>query len=196
MFYMKSVLEAEKEKAKNKDYEIEPAAVFYFNIKNPIIDYKKEYEDMEKYDAAMLSEFSMSGFVNSKKEIFENIDSNINETSYGSKIFGLKKTAIDSDIIVENTKGAGTAFYFDKFINIVKDTADKFVGNILDGDIELNPYMMKNKKPCEYCSYKSICNFDEKCFDNDYRKLKVTNDEIIEKIRNYGKEDNNGNKVD
>lgn len=191
MFYMKSVIEAERENKKNADYDIEPAAVFYFNIKNPIIDYKKEYEDEEKYDAAMLAEFSMSGFVNSKKEIFENIDNNIYDSSYGSKIFGLKKSDIDTDLKVENTKGAGASYYFEKFIEIVKNTADGFVSEILDGDIKLNPYMMKNKKPCEYCKYKTVCNFDDRCFDNSYRKLDISNEEIINKIKEYGKEDNN-----
>ncbi len=40
---------------------------------------------------------------------------------------------------------------------------------ILDGNIDKNPYRQGNKNACEYCDYKSVCRFDSKLGKNTYR---------------------------
>ena len=50
-----------------------------------------------------------------------------------------------------------------------------------NGMIEKNPYKFGEKTPCEYCDYKSICNFDINLEDNNYKRIsKKTMDEILE----------------
>jgi ATP-dependent helicase/nuclease subunit B len=71
--------------------------------------------------------------------------------------------------------------------NYVKKTVKKIGTEISDGHIEISPYDLKNKKPCTYCSYKSVCQFDETFEENAYRKLKNEKDEvIIERISEEG----------
>lgn len=41
------------------------------------------------------------------------------------------------------------------------------------------------KTPCEYCSYKSICQFDKNKFGNEYNYIvNFSDDEVLEKITN------------
>ena len=58
---------------------------------------------------------------------------------------------------------------------------------ILSGEIGLKPYYLTNKKktPCEYCEYKSICQFDTKFKGNKYRIIMPENrDDILNKMEN------------
>ena len=54
---------------------------------------------------------------------------------------------------------------------------------IFSGKIDIKPYYMNKKTSCEYCEYKSICNFDPKFKDNNYRYIKnYSKDYIMEEI--------------
>ena len=59
--------------------------------------------------------------------------------------------------------------------------------SILTGNINIKPYCSIKKKstPCEYCSYKSICNFDSKMANNDYNYIPNREKaDILEEIKN------------
>ena len=65
------------------------------------------------------------------------------------------------------------------------DSKIKEFGNrILDGEIKVNPYEMGGKSSCTYCSYRSICGFDEKIDGYSKRELDISGDEAMEIIRN------------
>lgn len=60
--------------------------------------------------------------------------------------------------------------YLQKYTtNIIKQISNQ----ILSGDIGINPYYnTKNKRtPCEYCEYKSICNFNASDCGNGYNYI-------------------------
>ena len=71
---------------------------------------------------------------------------------------------------------------------ILQDYIDKTIKDIakeiLSGKIDLKPYNKSGKTPCEYCEYKSICNFNVRQKGNEYRYIdKKTKDDIIRKMR-------------
>ena len=67
------------------------------------------------------------------------------------------------------------------------DTLQKFVnkkfqhsGNaILAGDVTINPYKVKQKVPCTFCNFKSVCQFDETLKGNSYRHLPKLSKEVV-----------------
>lgn len=181
MFYMDSVLE--RERAKNSGVRVEPGAVFYFNIQEPLIDYSEAILDEEVYKKKLLSEFTMSGFVNSRQEVFENLDEDIKETAVNSVVFGMGQKNINCSISLSKTKGAGSSYNFERFIDFVKETADKFANEIIEGNISLKPYKMGKKTPCEYCVYKDVCSFDCRSFKNSYNIMLDDTKENTEKIK-------------
>ena len=66
----------------------------------------------------------------------------------------------------------------------------------LSGDMEKNPYKLKQRTACDYCSFKEICGFDEKQEGNSFRRLPTFSDEELwKKMREKG-EKKDGNEVD
>ena len=54
---------------------------------------------------------------------------------------------------------------------------------ILSGKIDIKPYHKENATPCDFCSYKAICQFDKNKFGNDYNYIQnLTKDEVWEKM--------------
>ena len=67
---------------------------------------------------------------------------------------------------------------------------------ILGGEMEKNPYKLKQRTACDYCSFKEICGFDEKQEGNSFRRLPTFSDEELwKKMREKG-EKKDGNEVD
>lgn len=58
---------------------------------------------------------------------------------------------------------------------------------ILSGKIDIKPYYKNKKTPCEYCVYKSICQFDKSKFCNEYNYVpEYKEDEVWDKIKEEG----------
>ena len=53
------------------------------------------------------------------------------------------------------------------------------------GEIDVNPYELGDKTPCEYCPYRSVCGFDEKIEGFSYRRLEKFDqaDEVLERMK-------------
>ena len=47
---------------------------------------------------------------------------------------------------------------------------------MLEGNIDISPSLFNKEKACEYCIYKSVCGFDPKFTENNYRKLGKSED--------------------
>ncbi len=61
---------------------------------------------------------------------------------------------------------------------------------ITNGKIDISPYKLKDKTPCAFCKYRSICQFDESMENNEYRQLSTESQSVIlDKIREEAKRD-------
>lgn len=165
MFYMDAVIK--NEKRLHKDLRIEPAAVFYFNIADPIIDYNKLSGDGD-YKREIFNHFEMTGFVNSRQEVMEGLDNNIKSNNLKSSVFGMRNSIIGTQMYLSKTKGAASSYNFEGFIDIVKNLAEDFANEIVEGSVKLKPYKIDKKTACDYCKFKTVCCFDCKYFDNSY----------------------------
>ena len=78
---------------------------------------------------------------------------------------------------------------FRRMIDRVERMMDEFTEEILEGRIEKNPYRKGMNTPCEYCSYRSVCNFDEREFGNQYKKtVKISKPEdVLKELEQEGK---------
>ena len=79
---------------------------------------------------------------------------------------------------------------FEKLIERVKTKVGEMTKEILDGRIDINPYKKGQYSPCSYCKFQRVCAFDNRQFDNNYRKIGSTSvRELQEKWNVAGKED-------
>lgn len=58
---------------------------------------------------------------------------------------------------------------FDAAINYAIKKLTDIVGDILEGEIDKNPMKSGNNSSCDYCEFKAICRFDDKCGRNSFR---------------------------
>jgi len=177
MYYMGAVIDHEKSIESNR--EVLPGGAFYFNIKSPYIE-RLEALNEEEIDSNILKEFKMSGLINSERIPALNMDEALNDEKKASDIIPIKS----KDIGLPITKNSMNSKNYNKLIEYVKEKTLKYCDEILEGNIELNPYKKGQLKPCDYCEYKSICNFNEKYSNNKFRKLKTYKPEDVYELLN------------
>ena len=57
---------------------------------------------------------------------------------------------------------------------------------ILQGDVAINPYQLDSKTPCQFCDYRSICQFDVANDKNSYRVIE--SDKQADVLKKMGEE--------
>lgn len=188
IYYMDTMVK--REKAIHPDKNVEPAGAFYFNIKDPVIDYEESLMDDDELASRLLQEFKMSGAINSREEVIVGLDTDIAVTGKGSDIVRAKFGDIGTDMRMESAAGIMSAGNFEKLIERVKDKVGQMTEEIKSGKIDINPYKKGQYAPCDYCKFKRVCAFDNKQFDNKYRKLNTSGiKELQEKWNVVRKED-------
>lgn len=188
IYYMDSALKRERAIYPGKN--VEPGGAFYFNIKDPMLDFEESLLDDDERASKLLAEYKMTGALNSKKQVVEAIDNNIAVSGKASDIVKAKYSDAEIDMKIETSSGIMSTENFENLIRRVKEKVSDMTAEILDGNIDINPYKKGQYAPCNYCKFKHICAFDNKQFANKYKKLGVSSvKEIQDKWNTAGKED-------
>lgn len=184
--YMNAILSSNKDRYK-------PAGLFYSDFTTNLVGFETYSKMLDMTDDSFYSEKlkknKLTGFVIKDMELLKNLDKTLEENRLTSEILPIKLKSKGQEI------GAGTlGLTTDEFeivnefvLNKTKDICEE----IYDGNIDIKPFRYKDKKPCDYCKYKSICRFDVK--HNKYNNIKnlVTKDkpnEVFEKMELKNKE--------
>ena len=160
--------------AVSKIEDVIPAGVLYFNLIDPIIKADKNISD-EEIELELKKQFKMQGLIVADINVVRMMDKNLDKGS--SNII---PAYIDKDNNLSNTRSNSVNKeqfkYLQRYTNkLIKEIANE----ILSGNIDIKPtYNRKKKKtPCEYCEYKSICNFDNT--KNEYNYVPDLEKEVI-----------------
>jgi len=145
-----------------------PAGVLYFSLLEPIIKLSKDASE-EEIETEIKKKFKMNGLVLADVNVVKMMDNNLIKGA--SDII---PAYIDKEQNVSLSKpGAVTKSDFENLQKQVNKTIKQIAKEMLSGNINIKPYYStKTKKtPCEYCKYKSICNFDESECKGQYRYI-------------------------
>ncbi len=166
LVYMDAALSVERRKYPDK--EIVPAGIFYYNVKDPMIQEKIE-TDMESVNEEILKSLKMNGLVQKDPEIAQKIDKSLVSipVSY-KKDGGIKK----GSSVADNQQ----FWILDQY---VKKKIKQIRKDILKGDAQISPYELGAKNACTYCPYISVCGFDRKIPGYVFRRLKSFSDEEL-----------------
>jgi ATP-dependent helicase/nuclease subunit B len=105
-----------------------------------------------------------------------------------SEFYNFRVSEKDGQYGNYNTSGALKPDDFKAVLQFCENKVIEISQDIFSGRIEVKPYRLSGKSPCETCDYKSVCRFDWQI--NDYNLLSaVSKPQVIEKIRNEPKED-------
>ncbi|MCL2377065.1 MAG: exodeoxyribonuclease V subunit gamma [Defluviitaleaceae bacterium] len=162
--------------------KILPAAAFYFNLLNPVIAYGQKFQDdPEALKAEVLRSFKMSGIVVDEADVIYAMDRDLTTDSQILPV-SLKKGSTKDALSFKKESAVISAEGFYALMGHVMGLAKKAGREILDGNIDVAPAKHRDKHPCKYCNYRSICKFDAAGRDG-YRHMRhLKNDEVIDKL--------------
>ncbi|CAM3437797.1 helicase-exonuclease AddAB subunit AddB [Marinicrinis lubricantis] len=153
--------------------QAQPAGVLYFHVHNPLLQ-KERPMDEDKAKDELFKRYKMKGLVLSDLDIIQKMDKQL-EKGY-------------SDILPVGLKSDGDFYRSSSVVSLqqwgqlrdyvrgqIKHTAEE----ILDGNVDIQPYQFGKKTPCGFCPYHAVCQFDPLYEHNDYRKLPALEQEEI-----------------
>ena len=161
-----------------KQEDFIPAGMLYFSLLEQIINSNKKLST-EEIEEKIRSNFKMKGLILADVKVAQMHDKNLDKGA--SKIV---PAYIDSTGTLSPKKSSiASNEEFTKLQNYIHKTIQEIANEIFSGNIELKPYYKNKKTPCEYCSYKSMCNFNSGVCKNSYRFIKkMSKDEVLERI--------------
>jgi ATP-dependent helicase/nuclease subunit B len=166
MIYLDAALTVEQRKYPDK--QVEPAGIFYYNVKDPMIQAKME-ADVEEVGDKILKELKMNGLVQADPEVAQKLDAT----------FSSLPVALNKDGSFRKTSSVATREQFALLGEYVRDKIAKIRESILAGDAEVSPYELDKKDACTYCPYGSVCGYDRKIPGFEHRRLKKVKESEI-----------------
>ncbi|MEH7180839.1 helicase-exonuclease AddAB subunit AddB [Neobacillus vireti] len=149
-----------------------PAGVLYFHVHNPLISSSKllSADEIEK---EIMKRFKMNGLMVGDQDVLKLMDQSLESGDSHIISAGIKK---DGNL----TKKSKVASLneFEDLRAYVRRLYQSTGEAIVDGQVAIEPFKLKDKTPCTFCSYKSVCQFDES-MENHYRILSPQPKETI-----------------
>lgn len=174
--YQNAALELEQRRRPDKT--VEPAGIFYYNIKDPIlaVDGDVKWEEMKQ---KLLTELCMNGLARKEPEVLRLLDHTLGPEKKKSQVIPVSVSAKGE--LTKSSSAAGMEQF-----QIIRDYVNWKVRElgqrILSGEADAAPYELGRKDACEWCAYKGICGFDERVCGYEHRRLAQYSDEFLWQI--------------
>ncbi|MCP3026725.1 helicase-exonuclease AddAB subunit AddB [Halobacillus sp. A5] len=154
-----------------------PAGVLYFHVHNPMISGKQWIGD-DEIEQEIFKKFKMSGLLLEDEQLVSMMDTSLDKGRSQIVPAGLK---------------AGGGFYkgsktleeekFDQLRNYIRGLMEDAGQRVTEGEVVLNPFLKEDQAACDYCSFRSVCQFDPSLEDHQFRKLKhLSEDDVIQQM--------------
>ena len=159
----------------------EPAGVLYFRLFDPIISTTPEVSD-ETVAEDLAKEHKMSGLVLDDKKVVRAMDRSFGKESR------IIPVSFNQDGSISKNSSAITSGQFKDMQNHINRLIKKMGKEILSGKNDISPVEHTGKTGCDYCDFKKVCLFDERC-GGKYNSLeKLKKEEILNLIKKAGEE--------
>lgn len=143
-----------------------PGAILYFRIDDPLVRTDGEMPAADEIEKRILREFRMTGMVLADPHVVKLMDG---------------AAAGDSDLIPVQIKKDGefsarsavvTPEQFELLREHLRRQLAGAGGDIVGGVVDIAPYRRGASRPCQFCPYKPVCQFDILIEGNSYRNIK------------------------
>ncbi len=162
--YLQAILEAKNVTEKEKQAI---AGMFYYHLDDPMMETTET--DPAKIQEEIYELSKLRGIALKDKEVVAAMDQHMATTSHILPI-SFKK---DGDFSAASDVATEEAFTV--ILSHVKNTIAKSAQSIIKGNIAVFPYEYDHKRPCTYCDYISICQFDHQLDTGSVNYLKKLN---------------------
>ncbi|WP_240375501.1 helicase-exonuclease AddAB subunit AddB [Bacillus piscicola] len=152
-----------------------PAGVLYFHIHNPFIQANQHLE-AEEIEKELFKRFKMKGLLTANEESIRLMDNTL--TNGHSQIVPAairKDGTFYSPSVMEEDN-------FNELRRYIRSVLEKTGSAIMEGQTAIQPYKYKQRIPCTFCSFRSICQFDTAFAANEYRVLTTDEKDIVQQL--------------
>ncbi len=157
-----------------------PAGMFYFHIDNPLIEYTKNMSQ-EDIETERVKRFRLSGMLLESLDIAKALEKDVEGNIIPATLKKNGDFKASSSVASEEE--------FDVLRNHIIEVIRELGKEILNGKVSALPYQLDKHQPCDYCDYRSICQFDVSQQDNEYEALeKLSKKEIWKRLEKERKE--------
>lgn len=161
--------------------DVMPAGILYFNLIDPKIKLSDKISE-EKIEDELRKQFKMRGLILADVKIVKMMDKKLEKGNSN-----IVPAYIDKEGNLSNRQSSITKTQFENLQNYTNKVIKQISKEIFEGKIDIKPYynVKQGKTPCEYCKYKSICNFNNGICKKEYNYIGNASKEfILEQIKN------------
>lgn len=159
-----------------------PGGICYFRVHNPIVKLDKT-QDEDKIKKMLSKEYKLRGMVLAEEKFVRLMDSEF-ATGWSQVI----PVGLTNDGFYQNSK-VFTTEDFDLLKEHFYKTIKKIGQEILAGIVTIEPYKKGKIKPCIFCDFKAICQFDILFKENNYKVLdNIAHHTVWEKLKGTDRE--------
>ncbi|MDN3015131.1 helicase-exonuclease AddAB subunit AddB [Paenibacillus sp. BSR1-1] len=160
------------------EMQASPAGVLYFHVHNPFINTTKMLT-IDEIENQIMKKFKMNGLMLSDQNVIRMMDQSLESGDSQIIAAGIKK-----DGNLSKKSKVASLNEFSNLKNHIRKLYENTGNAIIDGEIGITPYKLKDKTPCTFCVYKSVCQFDESIENNQFRILTpYSKEEVLGLIR-------------
>jgi len=163
-----------------------PGGICYFRVHNPIVRMEKN-QDPEEIAKEISKEYKLRGMVLADEEFIHLMDNEL-VTGWSQMIpIGIGKDGFyqKSMIFTKEEFQLLKEHFYEK----IQEAGQE----ILEGIVSIEPYKKGKLKPCSYCDFRSVCQFDVLFKENNYRVLKTISSGTVWKELDQKSEIRGGN---
>nr|WP_298514653.1 PD-(D/E)XK nuclease family protein [uncultured Marvinbryantia sp.] len=176
--YLNAAMELEKRV--HPDREIVPAGIFYYHMKDPLLETDEELTP-EELNKKLLRQLRPDGLVNKNPAVFQEMDLGIQKSS------DVIPVSVNKDGTPSKLSKTATDEQFAALSGFVHRKLREIGSAMLEGEIAPVPYQRKQQKACDYCIYRPVCCLDDKIPGTHTKRLKeYSEQEIWERLNGEG----------
>ncbi len=134
----------------NINISILPGGVFYFNIKEPMLNVKEKITP-DALEEMMLKTFKMTGLVLKDEKVVKAMDSGIDGYS------GIIQASVKKDGTIGSGNSTASLENFDLIRKHVLGKITSIGQEMISGKMSVNPFKKGDRTACDFCGYNAIC---------------------------------------
>lgn len=134
-------------------FHADPAGVLYMHIHNPMIRSGSELTPA-LLEAEIAKSYKMRGYLLDDQEVVIGMDADIGRSS------AIVPASIKTDGTFAKSSKVLSSDDLQMMRSYVRTRHQKAGDGMLAGDTRVYPYKLRDKMPCQFCSYRSVCQFD------------------------------------
>lgn len=146
-----------------------PGAVLYYRIYRPTVENGAAMSD-EDLKTVILKELRLRGLILKDVHLVRSMDQGMTDIS-----LVIQAKLKDGEVTAEGTNQKELLVdqaQFDLLRDYVASTIKRISLALINGDISITPVKTDKSTACDYCEYRSICQFDPGQPGNEYRRVR------------------------